>query len=162
MKCLQRCASHGFRRKQDGQHEHRGTHQLAKHDGDCVTDRSAGTCPGTDGHDERCTDSGKGRVVSRAFDEDYRELARQRQTTEAYQKALRKRQVWVEPLFGEAKDWHQLRQFRLRGLANVNMYGLLVAAGQNLKRYLAVVRRGHRPAEGQRAVAVLPCLCPLR
>ena len=112
--------------------------------------------------DERCTDSGKGRVVSRAFDEDYRELARQRQTTEAYQKALRKRQVWVEPLFGEAKDWHQLRQFRLRGLANVNMYGLLVAAGQNLKRYLAVVRRGHRPAEGQRAVAVLPCLCPLR
>jgi transposase len=110
---------------------------------------------------ERCTDSGKGRVVSRAFDEDYRELARQRQTTEAYQKALRKRQVWVEPLFGEAKDWHQLRQFRLRGLANVNMYGLLVAAGQNLKRYLAVVRRGHRPAAGQRAVAVLPCLCPL-
>jgi hypothetical protein len=26
--------------------------------------------------------------------------------TFAYEKALRKRRVWVEPLFGEAKDWH--------------------------------------------------------
>ena len=110
---------------------------------------------------ERCTDSTAGRKLSRAFEEDYRELARQRQTTEAYQKALRKRRVWVEPLFGEAKDWHQLRQFRLRGLAKVNMVGLLVAAGQNLKRYLAAVRRGHRPAETQRAVAVLPALSPV-
>ncbi len=109
----------------------------------------------------KCTESTKGRVLNRPFDEDYRELARQRQTTEAYQKALRKRQVWVEPLFGEAKDWHQLRQFRLRGLANVNMVGLLVAAGQNLKRYLAAVRRGHRPAEGQRAVTVRPTVYPV-
>jgi hypothetical protein len=74
---------------------------------------------------------------------------------------LRKRRVWVEPLFGEAKDWHQLRRFRLRGLANVNMVGLLVAAGQKLKRYLAAVRRGHRPAEAQRAVAVLPAFQPV-
>jgi hypothetical protein len=88
-------------------------------------------------------------------------LARQRQTTEAYQKALRKRQVWVEPLFGEAKDWHQLRRFRLRGLANVNMVGLLVAAGQNLKRYVAAVRRGYRPAEGQRTVTLLPAFQPV-
>jgi transposase len=109
----------------------------------------------------RCTDSTEGRKLNRNFDEDYRELARLRQTTEAYQKALRKRRVWVEPLFGEAKDWHQLRQFRLRGLANVNMVGLLVAAGQNLKRYLAAVRRGHRPAEGQRAIAVRPTLYPV-
>jgi hypothetical protein len=41
---------------------------------------------------------------------------------------MRKRSVWVEPLFGEAKQWHGLRQFRLRGLENVNMDGLLVAA----------------------------------
>ena len=32
---------------------------------------------------------------------------------------MRKRAVWVEPLFGEAKQWHGLRQFRLRGLAKV-------------------------------------------
>ena len=40
--------------------------------------------------------------------------------TEAYQKALRKRSVWVEPLFAEAKDWHGLRRFRLRRLWRVN------------------------------------------
>jgi hypothetical protein len=70
------------------------------------------------------------------------------QTTEAFKKALRKRQVWVEPLFGEAKDWHQLRRFLLRGLDNVNMQGLLIAAGQNLKHWLTATKRGHRPAGG--------------
>jgi len=33
--------------------------------------------------------------------------------TEAYKKAMRKRKVWVEPLFGEAKQWHGLRQDRI-------------------------------------------------
>jgi hypothetical protein len=28
---------------------------------------------------------------------------------EAYKKAYRKRSVWVEPLFGEGKDWHGMR-----------------------------------------------------
>ena len=36
--------------------------------------------------------------------------ARYRQT-EAYKKALRKRQVWVEPLFGEGKQWHGMGGF---------------------------------------------------
>ena len=58
---------------------------------------------------------------------------------------MRKRQVWVEPLFGEAKDWHGLRRFRLRGLAKVNCEGLLVAAGQNLKRLLQKGGWGRRP-----------------
>jgi hypothetical protein len=77
----------------------------------------------------RCTDSTQGRRINRQFDEDYRERARQRQTTPAYRKALRKRAMWVEPLFGEAKDWHGLRRFRLRGLPKVNMEGLRIAAG---------------------------------
>jgi hypothetical protein len=34
--------------------------------------------------------------------------------TEAYQRALRKQKVWVEPLFAEAKEWHGMRRFRLR------------------------------------------------
>ena len=66
--------------------------------------------------------------------------------TEAYKKAMRKRQVWVEPLFAEAKDWHGLRRFRLRGLLNVNIEGLLIAAGQNLKRLLAATGWGRRHA----------------
>ena len=66
--------------------------------------------------------------------------------TAAYQKAMRKRQVWVEPLFAEAKDWHGLRRFRLRRLLNVNIEGLSIAAGQNLKRFLAATGWGRRNA----------------
>jgi hypothetical protein len=39
-----------------------------------------------------------------------------------------------------------LRRFRLRGLANVNIEGLLVVAGQNLKRVLAATGWGRRHA----------------
>jgi hypothetical protein len=63
---------------------------------------------------------------------------------EAYKKAVRKWQVWVEPLFAEAKDWHGLRRLRLRGLMNANIQGLLIAAGQNLKRLLAPTGWGRR------------------
>ena len=92
----------------------------------------------------RCTDSAHGRQVKRSVDEEYLDRVRGYHTTEPYAKAMRKRQVWVEPLFAEAKDWHGLRRFRLRGLANVNIQGLLVAAGQNLKRFLAATGWGRR------------------
>ncbi len=93
---------------------------------------------------ERCTDSTLGRRLNRPFDEPHRERARELQSTAAYQKAMRKRQVWVEPLFGEAKDWHGFRRFRLRGLWKVNCEGVLVAAGQNLKRWLSRTGWGRR------------------
>jgi transposase len=93
----------------------------------------------------RCTDSQKGRIFTRSFDEAYLDRVRRYQETAAYQKAMRKRSVWVEPLFGEAKQWHGLRQFRLRGLAKVNIVGLLIAAGQNLKRLLKTRGWGRRP-----------------
>jgi transposase len=94
----------------------------------------------------RCTDSANGRQVTRNFDEAALEKVRGYHATAAYQKAMRKRQVWVEPMFAEAKDWHGLRRFRLRGLTNVNIEGLLVAAGQNLKRFLAATGWGRRHA----------------
>ena len=43
-----------------------------------------------------------------------------RSSTEVYKKMMRKRLVWVEPLFGEIKQWHQGRRFRLRRLRKVN------------------------------------------
>jgi hypothetical protein len=49
---------------------------------------------------------------------------------------MNKRAFWVEPLFGEAKDFHRLRRFRLRGLLKVNIEGVMIAAGQNLKRLI--------------------------
>ena len=64
-----------------------------------------------------CTTSDHGRIVHRSFYEAYLDKVRGYHATEAYQKAMRKRQVWVEPLFAEAKEWHGLRRLRLRGLA---------------------------------------------
>ncbi len=94
----------------------------------------------------RCTDSTSGRQLKRSVDEAYLERVRTYHATEPYAKAMRKRRVWVEPLFAEAKAWHGLRRFRLRGLANVNIEGLLVATGQNLKRWLATTGWGRRHA----------------
>jgi hypothetical protein len=95
-----------------------------------------------------CTPSDRGRQVHRSFHAAYLDRVRGYHATEAYQKAMRKRKVWVEPLFGEAKQWHGLRQFRLRGLQRVNMEGLFIAAGQNLKRLLGAKGWGRRPWPG--------------
>jgi hypothetical protein len=93
----------------------------------------------------QCTPGTSGRYVSRNFAEEYFERVRSYQATEAYKKALRKRSVWVEPLFAEGKDWHGMRRFRLRELWRVNCEGLMRAAGQNLKRLLNKRGWGHRP-----------------
>jgi hypothetical protein len=92
----------------------------------------------------KCTGSDQGRTVSRSFYADYVDRVRGYHETPAYKKAMRKRKVWVEPLFGEAKQWHGLGRFRLRGLQNVNIEGLLIATGQNLKRWLAARGWGRR------------------
>jgi transposase len=94
----------------------------------------------------QCTTSDHGRKVQRSFYIDYLDKVRGYHATEAYKKAIRKRQVWVEPLFAEAKEWHGLRRLRLRGLMNANIQGLLIAAGQNLKRFLAATGWGRRHA----------------
>jgi len=93
-----------------------------------------------------CTASDHGRMVHRSFYEAYLTKVRGYHITETYRKAMRKRKVWVEPLFGEAKEWHGLRRLRLRGLMNANIQGLLIAAGQNLKRFLAASGWGRRHA----------------
>jgi len=95
----------------------------------------------------RCTTSNQGRRVYRHVGEEYLERVRTYQQTLAYQKALSKRKVWVEPLFAEAKDWHGLRRFRLRLLWRVNCEALVIASGQNLKRLLK--KRGGDAARSQ-------------
>ncbi len=92
-----------------------------------------------------CTASAHGRQIARSFDAEYLDRVRGYHDTEEYKKAMRKRKVWIEPLFGEAKQWHGMRQFRLRGLQKVNMEGLFIAAGQNLKRLLSATGWGRRP-----------------
>jgi transposase len=92
-----------------------------------------------------CTPSDAGRAVHRSFHAAYLDRVRGYHETEAYAKAMRKRKVWIEPLFGEAKQWHGMRQFRLRGLQKVNIEGLFIATGQNLKRLLSAKGWGRRP-----------------
>ena len=110
---------------------------------------------------EACTPGTQGRIVHRSFHAAVQERVRAYQQTPAYEKALRKRQVWVEPLFGEGKQWHGMRRFRLRGLWRVNTEALLMATGQNLKRLLQKRGWGRRPFPGGAAAAV-GCLYVLR
>jgi transposase len=96
----------------------------------------------------KCTDSTSGRHVKRHVAEAYLERVRGYHATEAYKKVYQKRKVWVEPLFGEAQQWHGLRRFRLRGLEKVNGEGVMTATGQNLKRLLAARGWGRRHFPG--------------
>jgi transposase len=101
---------------------------------------------------ERCTSNKVGRSLRRGPLEGYVDRVRAYRGTEPYQKALRKRAVWVEPLFGEAKEWHGMVRFRLRMLEKVNIEALLVASGQNIKRLLAA--RGKGPRDLAQAAAL--------
>jgi hypothetical protein len=96
----------------------------------------------------KCTESNHGRMITRSVDEHYLEQVRSYHATDPYKKAMRKRQVWVEPLFAEAKAWHGLERFRLRTLLKVNIQNLLIATGQNLKRLLSWRGWGRRPWPG--------------
>jgi transposase len=120
--------------------------ETAKYSEGVVVYRAAATTCNGCSVKTQCTESGHGRSVHRSFYADYLEQVRAYHATEAYQKAIRKRQVWVEPLFAEAKMWHGLRRFQRRGLVNVNIEGLLIATGQNLKRFLAASGWGRRLA----------------
>lgn len=109
----------------------------------------------------QCTTSQRGRRVGRSLNETYLDRVRGYHATEPYAKAMRKRKVWVEPLFAEAKNWHGLRRFRLRGLEQVNIQGQLIAPGQNLKRLLSGSGWGRRPWPNGAAGVVLPPAKPV-
>ena len=103
-----------------------------------------------------CTPNKRGRHVHRSFFADYQERVKGYHQTDAYQRAMDKRKVWVEPLFAEAKDWHGMRRFRLRRLWRVNCEAQIIAAGQNLKRLLQKRGWGRRPFPTQAVAALAP------
>ena len=106
----------------------------------------------------QCTDSTSGKALRRSWFQEELDRVKGYWDTAAYAKAMRKRQVWVEPMFAEAKEWHHLWRFRLRRLEKVNIEALLTAAGQNLKRLLNQRKRRPRP-EGEAstmAISKLP------
>jgi len=104
---------------------------------------------------EACTESKRGRHVHRSFFADYLDRVKAYGQTLAYHKARNLRKVWIEPLFGEGKQWHGMRRFRLRRLWRVNCEALVIASGQNLKRLLQKRGWGRRPFPTE-AMALLP------
>jgi transposase len=90
----------------------------------------------------RCTTNKNGRSLRRSPKDEYIDLVRAYMQTEPYQKAVRKRKVWIEPLFAEGKLWHRMGRFRTRTLKKVNAEALMTATGQNVKRLLAFGGRG--------------------
>jgi transposase len=106
----------------------------------------------------QCT-TNRWRQINHSYFKSYLDQVAHYHQTEAYKKAMRKRQVWVEPLFGESKQWHQGMRFRLRGIAKVNIEGLLRAAGQNIKRLLKCAGKHQSscpPAQENRAALAVP------
>ena len=94
----------------------------------------------------QCTPSRRqGRSISHSIYQPYRDKVTAYQSTPLYQKAMRKRQVWIEPKFGELKQWHLGRRFRLRQLLKANSEALLKAAGQNIKQLLKGKKRSFQP-----------------
>ena len=90
----------------------------------------------------QCTTNKNGRSLRRSPKDEYIDLVRAYEQTEPYRKALRKRKVWIEPLFAEGKLWHGMRRFRTRRLEKVNTEALVTATGQNIKRLLTFGGRG--------------------
>jgi hypothetical protein len=116
---------------------HSYTERLKRYRADA---KSCNACP----LKPECTPGDSGRVLMRSFDEEFLERVKAYRGTAPYEKALRKRRVWVEPMFGEAKEWHGMRRFRLRRLWRVNAEAMVIAAGQNIKRLLDFWGRGPR------------------
>lgn len=96
--------------------------------------------------------------MGRSFAADTVDRVRGYHTTQPFARAMRKRRVWVAPLFAGARGWHGLRRFRLRGLKKVNGEALLIAAGQNLTRLLSRWGWGRQPFPGGTPGGALPPL----
>ena len=127
--------------------------------GKVVTYRVRGSVCGACALKPRCTTNKNGRSLRRGPGDGHIDLVRAYMETEPYRRAIRKRKVWIEPLFAEGKLWHGMRRFRTRTLAKTNAEALIIAAGQNTKRLLAF--GGRAPKKLAQAAALRPPARPL-
>ena len=84
----------------------------------------------------RCTKS-KRRVLDISPHHDALKRLRDDAQTDDFRVMYRMRKAVIEGVFGEAKQWHGLRRAARRGLANMLIQSLLVAAVLNFKRLMA-------------------------
>jgi transposase len=127
--------------------------------GKVVTYRAKGSVCAACSLKPRCTTNKNGRSLRRGPGDEQIDLVRAYMETQPYLKAIRKRKVWIEPLFAEGKLWHGMRRFRTRTLAKTNTEALMIAAGQNAKRLLTF--GGRRPKKAAQAAALRPPAGPL-
>ena len=104
----------------------------------------------------QCKTGKSGRRVGHSMFKALLDRVRAYHATPAYKKAMRKRQVWIEPRFAELKLWHQGRKFRLRGIRKVNIEALIKATGQNIKQLLKAKSKGNRPRPPASRAAMVP------
>ena len=102
-----------------------------------------------------CTESDRGRHIHRSFFADYLERVKGYQQTFARPESPAQASGVGRTAFGEGKQWHGMRRFRLRRLWRVNCEALVIATGQNLKRLLQQRGWGRRPFPSE-AVAMIP------
>jgi hypothetical protein len=95
------------------------------------------TCPMKD----RCCRNTPIRKTARSVHESARDVARQIQTTDRYQRSRRERKK-VEMLFAHLKRIRKLDRLRLRGLSGATDEFTLAAAAQNLRRLAKLVPQG--------------------
>lgn len=97
-----------------------------------------GVCPTCPLH-SRCTQSQR-RVLHVRPHHDALARLRAAAKTDSFRALYRTRQAVIEGVNGEAKQWHGMRRAARRGLANVLIQCLLVAAVLNFKRLMAAQR----------------------
>jgi transposase len=94
-----------------------------------------GTCQHCQ-HRKQCTSSGQDRTISRFFDQDLVDQAKERLSSREGQELLKQRKARAEGVFALAKEWHGLRRTRFRGRRKVQIQLWLTAAVMNIKKAL--------------------------
>ena len=89
---------------------------------------------------EQCTTAKDGRTVKRYEGDDLKEAMREVMSQPKARAAYRKRQAWVEPVFGELRHIQGLQRFRRRGLEKVKVEFNLHAMAHNLRRMLKLLQ----------------------
>jgi transposase len=84
----------------------------------------------------RCTTSTR-RVLHISPHHDALRRLRDDAQSDSFRELYRMRKAVIEGVFGEEKQWHGLRRAARRGLANMRIQSLLVAAVLNFKRLMA-------------------------
>jgi transposase len=97
--------------------------------GKTITYRAGGSVCAACSLKPQCTTNKNGRSIRRGPGDEYIDKVKAYMQTGPYEKAIRKRKVWIEPLFAEGKLWHGMRRFRLRTLDKVNTEALMTAVG---------------------------------